>query len=228
VVADLARDVRFHYFDEPLHEQVLAEVYAEMEGHLDDLAADPARADRSEIVERLVWCPQPLRGSLLRRWTASGGEVKKVLLDVQVRRFYRIRAIHEVGFDRRLGVLLCMAEYEHVGGRFHVVTTYTPLADLPRVAVAVAAHLSAARARSADHRGPVHLASRETRSPRPAAEPERTRSGCDFGRSLHRLDVAVTSEREQAQSTTAPSTSPTVSPVGSPFVEDRLYRNLHP
>ena len=46
VVADLARDVRFHYFDEPPMEAAAAELYNEMEGHLAHLAANPDSPDR--------------------------------------------------------------------------------------------------------------------------------------------------------------------------------------
>ena len=41
VLADLAREVRFRYFDEPLIEAARQETYAEMERHLDALVADP-------------------------------------------------------------------------------------------------------------------------------------------------------------------------------------------
>ena len=56
-VADLSRDVLFHYFDEPLLERTAGAVYAEMAEHLDALQADPHRGDRDELIERLVWCP---------------------------------------------------------------------------------------------------------------------------------------------------------------------------
>ena len=46
-VADLSRDVLFHYFDEPLLERAAGAVYAEMAEHLDALQADPHGADRA-------------------------------------------------------------------------------------------------------------------------------------------------------------------------------------
>ena len=71
VVADLARDVRFHYFDEPLLDVAVAEDYAEVERDLDALRDHPDDADRADRIDRLVACPQPLRGELLRRWRSS-------------------------------------------------------------------------------------------------------------------------------------------------------------
>ena len=64
-VADLARDLRFHCFDEPPMEAAAAELRAEMAGHLAHLARQPDSADRADRIERLVWCPQPMRSLLL-------------------------------------------------------------------------------------------------------------------------------------------------------------------
>ena len=77
--------------------------------------------------------------------------------------------------------------------------------------------------------GPRRLAIR-----RPCRRPTRSRpklrrllGGCDFGRPLHRVDVTVTSERRPRPSTSARTTSPSASSDGA-FVEELLYRNLHP
>src|SRR5206468_10828167 len=59
-VADLARDMLFHYFHEPLLERATAAAYTEMAGILDALEAEPHGADRAEHIDRLVWCPQPM------------------------------------------------------------------------------------------------------------------------------------------------------------------------
>ena len=62
VIVDLARDVRFHYFDEPLLAVTVADEYAQVQRDLDALNDDPHGPSRAECVERLVGCPQPLRG----------------------------------------------------------------------------------------------------------------------------------------------------------------------
>ena len=59
-VSDLAREVRYRYFDQPLFEQARKQIYAKVEDHLAYLAADPEAADRDERVRELVECPQPL------------------------------------------------------------------------------------------------------------------------------------------------------------------------
>ena len=71
VVAELARDVRFHYLDEPLLAVTVAEEYARVARDLDALREDPDSAARGERIDRLVACAQPLRALLLRRWRSS-------------------------------------------------------------------------------------------------------------------------------------------------------------
>ena len=73
LVADLARDVRFAYLDEPLLATAIAAEYSTVDGHLAALRSDPGRADRDALLARLVRSPQPLRGTLLRHWLADAG-----------------------------------------------------------------------------------------------------------------------------------------------------------
>ena len=94
VVAELARDVRFHYFDEPLLAVAVADEYAGAERDLDALREDPDAADRADRIDRLVACAQPLRAALLRRWRSSDDpRLRRMLLEVYTRRFYRIREL---------------------------------------------------------------------------------------------------------------------------------------
>ncbi len=92
-VADLARELRYRLFDQPVAERVRDEVYAGIEGHLIALAADPTGPDRAQHVEALVECPQPLKGLLMSLLQGAEGEVGEVLLEALVRRYYRIRPI---------------------------------------------------------------------------------------------------------------------------------------
>ncbi|HEU5158427.1 MAG TPA: carboxyl transferase domain-containing protein [Streptosporangiaceae bacterium] len=229
VVADLARDVRFRYFDEPLHEQALAEVYAEMDRHLDDLTADPGRCDRDAIIDRLVWCPQPMRGPLLRRWAAAGTETRKVVLEVYVRRFYRTRALREVGFAESAGRLLGTADYEEKGAKCHLVVAYTPLAQAADAAAAIAGHLADV---GPDRRIVVELITWRP-GERPdadtmAAEIETRLAGCDFGRRLCRLCVTVTSRHGSGAEHHRTQHFAYRQRRNGAFSEEPLYRNLHP
>ncbi|HEX6467718.1 MAG TPA: carboxyl transferase domain-containing protein [Streptosporangiaceae bacterium] len=247
VVADLARDVRFRYFDEPLLEGALTEVYAEMERHLDALTAHQRPPDREALINRLVWCPQPMRGPLLRRWALAGPEARAMIIEVYMRRFYRTRELDRIGFVDAAGTLVGTADYtehgsreghdaraEHDepagdGARCHLVVAYTPLAEAPRVAAAIAGHLAGVEPgrrvtvdlvtwRPGERRGGDAM----------AAELAPLLAGCRFGRPLYRLNVTVTSrdgggaEHQRTQHFTYRQGG------AGDFVEEPLYRNLHP
>ena len=59
-ITDLAREVRYRYFDQPLFERARQQVYEQMEEHLAYLAANPDSADRYDRIRALIECPQPL------------------------------------------------------------------------------------------------------------------------------------------------------------------------
>ncbi|MEV4701783.1 carboxyl transferase domain-containing protein [Actinoplanes sp. NPDC049316] len=225
VIADLARDVRYHYLDEPLLDDVVAQEYARVEADLDALAAG-ASPDR---IDRLVGCPQPLRGTLLRRWRGtSDPAVRRLLLEVYTRRFYRIRTLSGLHLAEVDGWLLGCADYEVTGGGRHLVTAYAPVTELPRLARAVAAHL---RTAGAGREVVVDVATWRHGEPidteAVAEELGKLLPDCDFGRPPRRLDVTVTMvdglapERFRTHHLT-------YRPRDGEFTEDRLYRNLHP
>ena len=268
-VTDAARDVVYHWFEEPVLSRVVAETEAEMRDHLAELAADPAGPDRADRIGRLVWCPQPMRSLLLGAWlgarengTAGGspaaatdGSVdgstgvapgvaagvvaggvdrgtafRRALLETYLRRFYRMRDLHGLDFDARDGLDLAYAHYELDGLRVHVVTGYLPVDDLTRASQVIARHLAE---RAGDRDVVVDLVVWRQGS-RPeidvtAADAAGLLAECDFGRPLHRLDLTITSlegggpERDRTQHVTFRS-----DPAGAGFVEDTIYRNLHP
>ena len=228
-VADLARDVRFHYFDELLLTVTVAQEYDRAFRDLDALGDDPDGADRSARIDRLVACPQPLRPELLRRWRSSTDpRLRRMLLEVYTRRFYRIRSLRNLQFAEHDGRLLAAADYEVEDKAVHLVTAYAPLAELPELSRAVAGHLTtvdAARHVVVDVAlwRPEWNADLDT----VAGEAEKLLAGCDFGRLLHRLDLTITTlEGDTAERFRTHHV--TYRQQDGQFVEDLLYRNLHP
>src|SRR5208337_2190603 len=59
-VTDLAREVRYRYFDQQLFERARQQVFEQTREHLAYLAANPNAADRHGRVRALIECPQPL------------------------------------------------------------------------------------------------------------------------------------------------------------------------
>ena len=70
-ISDLAREVRYRCFDQPLFERARKQVYEQVEDHLAYLAANPDAADRHERVRALVECPQPLASLLSGRFATA-------------------------------------------------------------------------------------------------------------------------------------------------------------
>jgi acetyl/propionyl-CoA carboxylase alpha subunit/acetyl-CoA carboxylase carboxyltransferase component len=229
VVADLARDVRFHYFDEPLLDVAVAEDYAEVVRDLDALRDYPDDADRADRIDRLVACPQPLRGELLRRWRGSSDPgLRRAVLEVYTRRFYRIRQLRDLAFSERDGRLLSTADYDFEGQPIHLITAYAPLVELPELSRAIAGHLGAP---DVGRQVVVDLAlwrdGEKADVDTVIAEAEKLLAGCDFGRVLRRLDLTVTTV-EGAAPERFRTHHVTYRQRDGQFVEDPLYRNLHP
>ena len=143
VLADLAREVRFRYFDEPVIAAARERVYAEMEAHLAALAADPARPDRDERVAALVACPQPLAALLSARMRAAEPPLRRLLLEAMVRRYYRVRSLE--GFEQMEldGHAFLIGRYTFEQRRRHLAAAYVELEDVAAVAAAFARHAAA-------------------------------------------------------------------------------------
>ena len=233
-VADLARDVRFHYLDEPLLRADVANEYAEMEGHLEALRADPGGPGRLDRIGELVWCRQALQTMLLRHWLATGPAAsadafREVLLEVVTRRFYRIRDLRDLTVAGHGAQLWCSADYEVDDRRIHLVVAYLPLAELPGLSAAMARHLAEAepgRKVVVDlhtwRRGGM-LSDDDA-----AAQIAGLLSRCEFSRRLWRLDVTVTSTTGSAAGRCGTQHVTFRQRGDGGFEEDLIYRNLHP
>jgi acetyl/propionyl-CoA carboxylase alpha subunit/acetyl-CoA carboxylase carboxyltransferase component len=231
VIADLARDVRFRYLDEPLLTAVVEEEYATVDAHLAALRAEPDSAQRAARVDQLVRSPQPLRGTLLRHWLDGGDDpFRDVLLEVYTRRHYRIQQLGALTHARVGRYRLCAAEYDEADRRVHLVTLYAPLAELADVSRAVATHL--AQAATADREVVVDLTTwRPGEAPdidALASEVEDLLSGCAFDRPLWRLNLTVTSAEGALAEHLRTQHLTYHHPSEGKFVEEPLYRNLHP
>jgi hypothetical protein len=104
-VNDLAREVRFRYFDEPRFQQAMNKVYEEMQAHLAYLSEHPLALDCDERIRQLVDCPQPLQNLLTSRFPRSNDQVCQIMLEVLTRRYYRIdstnNGVHAGGYHAR-------------------------------------------------------------------------------------------------------------------------------
>ena len=92
-ITDLAREVRYRYFDQPQFERARQQIYEQMEEHLAYLAANPDSADRHDRVRALVECPQPLFALISTRFATAHQNMRKLMLEALTWRYYRIRKL---------------------------------------------------------------------------------------------------------------------------------------
>lgn len=129
-VNDLAREVRYRYFDQPLFEQARRLIYGQVEEHLNAMAGAPDAADHYERMQALVECPQPLLGLFCSKFASAGLEIRKSMLEAITWRYYRIRPLEACrSFDIE-GHCYSSAEYDHEGKRIHLFTTFCEYAGL--------------------------------------------------------------------------------------------------
>jgi len=123
-VSDLAREVRYRYFDQPLFKQARKQVYAQVEEQLASMAANPDAADRHERVRALVECPQPLVALLVSRFAAADTAMRRLMLEAITWRYYRIRTLQNFRSLTVNGHCFASGEYDHEGARIQVFTTH--------------------------------------------------------------------------------------------------------
>ena len=204
-----------------------------MAGHIAYLAANPDAVDRATRIERLVWCPVPLRALVLDSWgpddSSTTDAMRRVVLEIHIRRFYRVSDLGQIAFHESDGYLFATTGYRGEGGPVQLAVGYLPFDDLPAWSEAAAPHL---RELSPDQDIVVDVVSwREGDSAASADladEVAELAQRCSFGRPLLRLDVTVSSTTGSA---TVRSRSQHVTLDGrqdGSFVENPLYRNLHP
>ncbi|HEY4992715.1 MAG TPA: biotin/lipoyl-containing protein, partial [Nakamurella sp.] len=113
-VGDLARQVRYRCFDEPLIAAERARAQQQVRAELDHLAADPAA--RTAQIDAIVASGEPILGVFTERHHA-------VMLEVMTRRYYWIRALRNVQLIERSGRPLLTAEYAHDGQDYLIIAT---------------------------------------------------------------------------------------------------------
>ncbi len=227
-VADLARDARFRWFGEPELERVLNSVYATAEAAFATLRLDPGGPHHEELVAGLVSCPQPMRPLLQRWYRAEGPELQALLVEIAVRRYYRIRALEEITARTVEGRLVCTADYVHEGHRVHLVMAYVPLSGLADLVDGLRSYLADV---PADRDIVLDVQSWRSDGAIGAAATavlvQELLDGADAGRSLHRVDVAVTTDAVGGRGPVTHHVTFRPDDEGH-LREELLHRDMHP
>jgi acetyl/propionyl-CoA carboxylase alpha subunit/acetyl-CoA carboxylase carboxyltransferase component len=232
-VGDLARAVRYRYFEEPVVLEARQRVLDQAQRLLDELDAGARGAsgqnDSNENmarIEALVASPEPLIRLLAQRFERTTAEPDPVL-EVLTRRYYRSRSLQDVRSFLLDGHSAVSAGYELNGTPFQLISLMVRAAGLPSALASVAQRI-------ADSADPSHLLvdvylswpDRPADADAMAAELHDVIAGVGPLRSVRRVTVTVSTPDGDVETVTF-RRSPDAGDAGG-LVEDRLIRGLHP
>jgi acetyl/propionyl-CoA carboxylase alpha subunit/acetyl-CoA carboxylase carboxyltransferase component len=127
VLADLAREVRYRYFDEPVIAAGRDATYAEMASHLTALASAPDAPERADRIRALVDCPQPLAPLLSSRIRGADPALRRALLETMARRYHRVGELSPFREAGAGGVSFLCSDLEREGETRRLATAFVEL-----------------------------------------------------------------------------------------------------
>ncbi len=227
IVADLAREVRYRYFDEPVMAEARRRVYAEMASEIALLGTEPAGPAHDHALRAVVDCPRPLASRLTAAMACAPPAARPQLLEAMARRYYRVRSLRDfepISLDGRDGVV---ARYTFEGTERHLVVVYGELHDLQPVAA------SFARWAARRPEGELAMLDFYAHYPDPHADREQTAAMLtealaisDLPAAVHRIVIAI-ADAQLGEAMSAVHLH-TFRPGPDGLAESELERDLHP
>ncbi|MBE3076302.1 MAG: fused acetyl/propionyl-CoA carboxylase subunit alpha/methylmalonyl-CoA decarboxylase subunit alpha, partial [Actinobacteria bacterium] len=129
-VGDLARSIRFRFFDNPVILAARELVYAGVREQLQYLDEHQGAADYAQHIETLTACPEPLIRLLAQRVAVNSSGLEP-MLEVLTRRYYKIRTLEDIRAFQHDGRQFVTGEYELRGQRLHLIANMAALSELP-------------------------------------------------------------------------------------------------
>ena len=136
-IGDLARSIRFQFFDNPLILSARELVYAGVREQLQYLDEHPGAADYAQRIQIMMACPEPLIRLLAQRIGVDSTGLEP-MLEVLTRRYYKIRTLEDVRAFEHEGRQYVTGAYELGGKRLHLIAGMGALSELPACLVSVA------------------------------------------------------------------------------------------
>jgi acetyl/propionyl-CoA carboxylase alpha subunit/acetyl-CoA carboxylase carboxyltransferase component len=133
-VGDLARSIRFRFFDNPVILAAREQVYAGVREELRYLDEHQGAPDYALRIEALTACPEPLIRLLSKRIGGNGSGVEP-MLEVLTRRYYKIRDLGDVRTFLLDGRQVVAGAYELGGKLLHLISM---VGDLPELSACLA------------------------------------------------------------------------------------------
>ena len=226
-LCDLAREARYRIFDQPLYDARRRHVYAEAEAQLQKLRETLAPGERESVIAALVGCPQPLQSLISSRLEGETPAMRGVLLEILVRRYYRIRPLEEVHAEEGATRALARAAYTLEDRRIRLLSTHARLAGLRETLESLRSELEAEAAHGDVvldlylwREGPLGSANESATEIRAVLE------AALVDLSLHRVGITLAAPGNGQWQPRAPVLHVPSGPAG--YVEDVLYRGVHP
>ena len=225
VVGDLARSVRFRWFDQPLVDAVRASVLAGVRDEVRYLAANPAAPDYAQRINALAAIPEQIVRFLAERLENGIGE-HEPMLEVLARRHYREYELHDLRNLHDADRPFVVCDYTLDERPTHLVTTVAELSELVPGSALVTALERQLEAAPAGHQGVLDLYVHWPEVPDSPQE-----ASAQLNAILSKLDVAHQVRR--AVTAICPGSGRPVSyytfrPHEGGLVEDDLVRGVHP
>ena len=223
-VGDLARSVRFRWFDQPIVDRERAEVIAGVPDQVAYLVANPDAADRAERVDALAAISEPIV-QILSDHLLEAVPAREPLLEVLIRRHYREYALHDLTSLHVDNRPITVADYVLDDRPTHLVSAVgtfaelEPDSDLSRAIGAQVATRDITQQSAVD----LYIAWPEAPSDpdEACAQLLEQFSALPFTQDLRRVAVGVCSPSR-------PVGYFTFRPQGGGLVEDGLVRGVHP
>jgi acetyl/propionyl-CoA carboxylase alpha subunit/acetyl-CoA carboxylase carboxyltransferase component len=130
VLADLAREVRYRYFDEPVIQAGREATYREIGARLEELASAPDGPRRGELIGTLVDCPQPLAPLLSSRMSAAEPALRRALLETMARRYHRVGELSPFREASAAGTTFLCSDLERGGEARRLATAFLELDEV--------------------------------------------------------------------------------------------------
>ncbi|TCC08033.1 carboxyl transferase domain-containing protein [Kribbella soli] len=226
VVGDLARSVRFRWFDQPQVDAERASIIAGVGDEVADLATHPDSPERQRRIDALAAIPEPIVRFLAQRLEGGWGE-REPMLEVLVRRHYREYELHDLREFAVDGRPFATADYSIDDRPSHLVTTVGTVAELAdRDSGLSRALTDRIDARTAGHEAVLELYLYGPDLPESQQDASdlyrRMVADLPVAQRLRRISVAV------APGQGRPVSYFTYRPAGGSMTEDDNVRGVHP
>jgi acetyl/propionyl-CoA carboxylase alpha subunit/acetyl-CoA carboxylase carboxyltransferase component len=220
-IGDLARSIRFRFFDNPVILAARELAYAGVREQLAFLDEHQGAPDYARRIRTMTECPEPLIRLLAQRIGVDSSGLEP-MLEVLTRRYYKIRTLEDVSAFQRWGRQFVTGEYQLGGSRLHLIATMGALADLPSCLARVA-ELAVTVADPTNLVVDLYLSTQGT-----PADPDRVAT--ELGDVLTGVPTLVEGRRVTVTicDHTGAHVQFTFRPSQGRMVEERVIRGMHP